>query len=408
MFVRLRTSGGGQTVTCRADVRQPGRYFNGWIEVQSEGPVPIDEKMLSAMDTPMQRVVRAFQPRGSASFYVRLERAPGESTLHRRVRVDLHECSIQHEKFAYPIDKVGGQLELTDNTWAFRNLTGRNDSAAIVGEGSWQDTEPDGRQLSLQFVATDLPLADELRQALPAGPQRLWTNLRPRGNIDHLTLGLKYGSLTRQWSIEVDANKWEPKDNLPGRTISLEPAWFPYRLDNLTGRFHYDDGHMQFVNLHAAHGKASVAAEGSCRVLPEGGCRLELTRLAADQVEADQDFLAALPLGLKESLGRFPLQGPLNLLGGLAIVTPPEQDAPLKIEWDMSLVVANGRLVTATPIEHLHGSLRLVGQHDGERLFSRGELKLDSAIIRGVQITNLEGPLVLDGPACRLRFAGGA
>jgi hypothetical protein len=259
--------------------------------------------------------------------------------------------------------------------------------------------EPEGRQLSLQFTATDVPLADELRQALPASSQRLWGNLRPRGNIDHLTVGLRYGSLTRRWSIDVHANKWEQNANANAtRMITLAPVWFPYRLDHVTGGFHYENGRMRIVNLHAEHGRAGIALEGGCSILPEGGCRLELARLAADQVEVDQELIGALPEGLKDSLGRVPLQGPVNLNGALTILVPPQTDVPPQIEWDMSLDIEDGRLLTATPVEHLHGTLQLIGRHNGERLSGRGHLSLDSAMIRGVQITGLKGPLLLDGP----------
>ena len=129
IVVRLRTIGGGQTIHCRADIRNPGPNFTGWIEVHSDGPVPIDDKLLAAMELPAQRVVRSFRPRGAVSFQGRFQRDPTEMVLHRNLSVNLHECSIQHDKFRYPIDKVGGSLQLDDGTWRFRNLTGRNDSA---------------------------------------------------------------------------------------------------------------------------------------------------------------------------------------------------------------------------------------------------------------------------------------
>ena len=395
--VRLRTMGGGQPIVCQAEVGNPGRDFTGWIEIHSEGALPIDEKALAAMDEPTRALVRSFHPRGSAAFAARFQRDPGEVIIQRRIGIQLHDCTLQQERFAYPIDKVSGWLEQIDGNWIFRNLAGRNDSAAIVGEGSWAETGPGGRQLVLHFAATDVPLADELRQALPPGPQRLWSNLRPRGNIDRLLIDLKYAAAVRQWSIDVRAEKWPLQENAEGRPMSLEPLWFPYRLDNLTGNFHYADGQMQFEKLHASHGPATIAAEGLCRVPTEGGCRLELTKLAADNVEADQDLLSAMPLGLRDTLGRFPVQGPLNVLGALGITVPASVEMPPQLDWDLSLVIVDGRVQTPTPVEHLHGGLRLVGRQSGEGVFSHGELGMDSAVVRGVQLTNVTGPFWIDG-----------
>jgi uncharacterized protein YhdP len=403
LSVRLRMIGGGQIIGCRADVRNPGSEFTGWIELQSDGPIPIDDKLIAALDIPTQRIVRGFRPRGSAMFQVRFYREPGETVLHRRVTVRLANCTVQHDRFPYPIDNVSGSLELTDDAWQFRNLSGRNDSADIAGHGKWEANDQGQKQLTLQFTARDVPLADELRQALPPGPQRLWANLRPRGYIDHLVIGLSYSATTKKWSIDVAGEKWQPAHGAEARTISLEPMWFPYSLDNLTGSFRYRDGQMQLAKLQAVHGPANLSAEGTCQVLPEGGCRLDLTRLAADRIAVDHALLAALPVGLGQSLARYPIEGPLNLHGSLGIVVPPQPDAMPQLHWNLDLDMENGRVLTPTPLDHVHGGLRLVGRSTAEGIFSCGELNIDSTLIRGVQLTNFQGPFWLDGSSCSAR-----
>lgn len=396
VFVRLRMGGGGQIVNCRADVRRPGPDFTGWIEVQSEGPVAIDEKLLAALDVPTQRLVRSFRPRGSAAVYARFQRDPGDARLHRNLQLALQDCSVQHERFPYPIDKVEGLLEQKNDGWTFRNLKGHNDSAAISGEGTWQSSGPDGRCLNLQFTATDVPLEDELRQALPPGPARLWSNLRPRGNIDQVVIGLKYTAEPAKWSVDVQAKKWPPRAAGEGRTITIEPPKFPYRLDNVTGSFQFHDGKIQFANLNATHGRASVSAEGFCQALPDGGHRVDLSRLSADHVDIDHELIAALFPAIGQPAARFPVEGPVNLHGAVTLVIPAEADSPLQTGWDVTVDIENGRVLTATPAEHLHGGMRLTGSRGAEGFFSRGELQLDSLMIRGVQLTDLRGPFWLD------------
>lgn len=404
--VRLRMIGGGQVVQCRADVQEPGPDFTGWIEVNSEGAIPLDDKLLAAMEAPAQRIVRAFRPRGAASFQARFHREAGEERMHRKLNVLLHECSIQHDWFAYPIDKVSGSLHLTDDDWVFRNLCGRNDSASIVGEGSWMEDARAGRLLRLQFTATDLPLAEELRQALSPEVQRLWSNLRPRGNIDHLVVGLRYTARDEQLSMDVSADKWGPGQNTEGRTLSVEPAWFRYRLDNVTGAFRYQDGVMQLSNLQATHNRTQLSGEATCRMQDGGACRLEFTRLAADRIEVDQDLVAALPSGLGESLGRVAPQGPLNMIGRLGITVPRLAEAAPELDWDLSLDLENGRIATTTPVEHIHGGVRLAGSSGRAGVACRGEISVDSAIVRGVQLTRIEGPIWTDGQ--RLVFGSAA
>ncbi|MEX2173433.1 MAG: AsmA-like C-terminal region-containing protein [Pirellulaceae bacterium] len=395
--LRLKLLAGSQPIQCRADCLHPGPDFSGWVELQSEAPLPLDEKLLVALEPKMQKIVRAFRPRGNISFQGRLQRAAGEQEVHRKLHITLHDCSLQHDKFSYPIDKVNGSLQLTDRDWLFRNLTGRNDSASIVGEGAWLAEAADGNQLALHFTATDVPLADELRQALSPGAQRLWTNLRPRGNIDHLTIGLKYSALDKRLALDVKGNKWPPGQNVEGRSLSIEPTWFRYRLDSLTGSVHYVDGVMQLQGLQAVHGRATIEAEGVSQVLADGGCRLQLSRLSANRLEADQELLAALPQTIGQGLARLAVQGPTNVVGTLGITVPGHSEGAPEIDWDLTFDVDNGRMATTIPVEHIYGGVRLVGGCGPKGAFSRGELEVESAFVRGVQLTQVQGPLVIDG-----------
>ena len=83
------------------------------------------------------------------------------------------------------------RLERVNDDWRFYDVTGRNDSAHVTCEGRWDDGI-DGGRLILQFLGTDVPLEDELRQALPANVQGVWTQLQPRGSLDQLAATLTY------------------------------------------------------------------------------------------------------------------------------------------------------------------------------------------------------------------------
>jgi hypothetical protein len=397
LSVRLQLAGGGRPIVCQADIQQPGPLFHGTVEVYSEGPIAIDEKLLLAMDAPMQRIVRAFRPRGQASFVARIERAASQAPIQRQLEIRLEDCSIEHERFAYPIDLVTGRLRLENNAWHFLDLAGRNDSAVITGHGAWTPGGPAGGQLALDFQARDVPLAEELKRALAPATQRLWAQLAPRGNLDDLGVSLRYESARKAWSVAVRGEKRPVLAASDGQTISLRPVWFPYDLAQVTGGFSYRDGRMELVNVRAEHGRAKISAAADCQLFPGGGCRVQLTKFAADNVEADAELLAALPAGLARSLGAVPLEGPLNVLGGLTVVAPGEADAAPQLVWDFQIDVENGRLLTPTLIEHIHGGIHLAGRQEGRAVFAYGELDVDSVIVRGMQLTALQGPFWLDG-----------
>jgi len=311
--------------------------------------------------------------------------------------VHLVDCSIQHDRFRYPIDRVCGSIVLDGDTWLFKGLTGRNDSAEISAEGFWGGNHPQARQLSLQFTAKDVPLADELRQALPPSSQRLWSGLRPRGNLDQLVVGLRYAAANQQWSIDVRGEKLPPQAGTEGRGLSLEPNWFRYALDNVSGAFQYRDGRMEVTKLRGSHGRATLAAEANCAMSAGGGYHLELSNLAAYRLEMDQELLAAVPAPLGPSLARFAVEGPVNVWGAVAIEMPPRPELPPQVTWNLQVDVENGRLLASVPVEHVFGGALMSGRATGDVVSARGELKIDSAMIRGVQLTALQGPFWSDG-----------
>ncbi|MCE9524652.1 MAG: AsmA-like C-terminal region-containing protein, partial [Planctomycetales bacterium] len=159
LSANLRLVGGGQKLLCTAEIDNPGPNYLGWLELKSAGPLLLEDGIIAAMEEKSQNIVRDFNPRGHISFAGRVERNLERGTNtpraveHRQLTVQLHDMTIQHEKFTYPIDKVTGKLEYNDGDWTFSNLAGRNDSASITGSGYWVAKAADGNQLSLTFRA---------------------------------------------------------------------------------------------------------------------------------------------------------------------------------------------------------------------------------------------------------------
>ena len=73
----------------------------------------------------------------------------------------------------------------------------------------------------------------------------------------------------------------------------------------------------------------------------------------------------------------------------------------------MRLDMEQGSLDAGILLEHVHGGVRLKGRTDGRTWRSQGELALDSAIWRGVQLTAVQGPLVMDQEGVRFGLTAG-
>ena len=390
----VRFLAGSQTVRCTCDVWNPGKLFTGSVDVRSGGPILIDDRALDALEPQWRKMVHSFHPRGSITFSARFGRESAADIVHRQIDINLCKLSIEYDKFRYGIDGVTGRLHQKDDGWTFSNLAGHNDSAQIAGSGKWlAAADRDGNRLLLDFAASSVPLDDELRTALVPGAQRLWANLRPRGTLDEIKVRLKYNP-SGGLAVEVDARKQAGSSATP---ISIEPTWFRYRLDDVTGEFAYNNltGLATLSNVRARHDKTKMQTAGTCRILSDGSCGVRLTELSADRILPDHELLSALPGSIGQALAKLELAGRFNMEGELEVAVPAG-DEPPRLEWDLNFDVADGSISAGLPVENIHGQVRLAGQSNGQSIQNWGNLDVDSAIIHGVQFTQVRGPLWID------------
>jgi hypothetical protein len=396
--IQLTTSAGGQDVTICGQVRNPGPAQTLWIELDCRQPIPLDEDLISAVRNPKhQEIVRSLRPGGTITFFGRFDKPdPADHYVHKDVRIDLFNCSLNYKNFPYPFGMIRGTLRWNDAGWTFENLSGRNDSGYVECNGSWKPTADGGSLLALTFQGTDVPLEDELREALSPGVKRLWTQLRPRGSVDHLAVELRYTSSRRELQLEVQAQKWKKEPNGESRSITIEPTWFPYRLDDVAGTAHYWNGTVQLKKITAVHGQTEVSLNGTCNMRNDGPWSVDLSDVTADGLQFDRELLSALPKELGKAVGKLNLQGDISMRGALTFAGDSLHANSTSAAWNVTLDVENGQLQCGLALDHLHGDVHLNGASDPRGYFSRGELNLDSLMYRNLQFTQVRGPLLVD------------
>lgn len=398
LTIRLRALAARQVVRIDGDLQNLGVDYTGTLVATMEEPIPIDEALLSAIGPKSQKTIRALHPQGSITGQARFERRRQDQQMTQQFRADLslHDCAMKYEKFPYAFERMRGRMIITDSQCEIRDFEGYNGSAYVTCQGSWT-TGPRGSLLKLDIVGTDVALEDQLRLALNPSAQRMWAQARPRGTIDHLRVGINYSSANRQTAIEIQGQKWKKQQNLEGRSITLEPAWFPYRLDNVTGLVQYKNGEVILKNVSATHGPTSISLAGKTEISRDGRWRLFLDRVTANRVRIDHDLLAALPVGQRGNASRLNLTGPLSMQGALEVKGDGRENSQPQASWDATFDVEAGGVDCGVKLEHMHGGVRLVGGYDGKQVRTRGELQFDSLVCKGVQLTNLSGPLWIDG-----------
>jgi hypothetical protein len=375
-------------------VRITGRTFHplegavGEFDVKGQR-LPLDEKLFSAMPARLREVMASLNPRGFINdFSLHVGRDQPDQPWHRQLAAQLAQCSLRYKNFPYPLTEIAGRIEMEDDHWTFRQLCGLNGASHVTCNGRL-DPLPEGSELLLDFTGSNVLLEDELRGALlHSNMQQVWNELRLRGIVD-LAAQVHYRTGQERPSVVLRAE-------LHPDSVSIEPVYFPYRLEKLRGVLTYQDGHVSLEHLKGEHGTTSFSAAATCDFLPDGSWRLRLERLAADRVRTDRDLVQSLPSRLRKALLELNPTGPWNITGELELARGPQPGDPLTSQWDVDLGLCQGSLDCGVRLENLNGGVHLVGRFDGRRFQSLGELDLDSVKFNNLQLSQVRGPLWID------------
>lgn len=393
---------GNEPLHLKWRIKHPGPEATGWMEAHSEGPIPIDVRLLSALETypDLLGVIQSLDPRGAIKLsWARVERLTPRGEVDKKFEIDLVDCSARYEKFPILITGIQGRVSIHNRRWQVQKLTGTNGSSFVQCDGGWLPGAERGQgSLALDFVATDVGLDEEMRAAvavLSPGCLTAWDSLRPRGTVDHLAANIRFQGATRKCDVELVAQKWAATQNVEGRSISILPTWFPYRIDEVTGKVRVSQGVVRLEQIHGKHNQSPLRLEGQVAWGDDGRWRAELTRLTADRLSPDHDLLGALPPSLAQALKQVQLTGTMHL-DGRFLAERDGYDAPLTTRWDCWVGMENASLTMGVPWEHLRGGIRWTGEQSPTRFFARGELEIDSVFHRGIQLRDLRGPILID------------
>ena len=391
---RLRMSltayAGSRPVRLTAGVAHPFGDATGQIEVEGDD-LQLDESLVAALKGKPLEVVRSLDPHGTLKHvYARIWREKPTEPMHHHLLLELNQCSIRYQKFPYPISEIRGTLETLDGNWSFHDLKGSHDKASIKCEGLLTPGL-DGNELVLHLVGQQVPLGEDLCDALGPHFQQVWRDLRPRGTVD-ATADIRYLSASNTFSVGVCA---QPQ---PDNT-SIEPVQFPYRLDHLEGTLIYRDGHVEFQHFRSQHGPLKIKSSGYWDFSPDGRWHIHLDGLSIDRLRADTDreLMQALPERLRRGVMTLNPTGPVNLQGNFDVERVGLPGEPLRSRWDLRLALQQtGLQCGGILLQNLHGEVVLRGGFDGQRLRSRGELALDSVSHKDCQWIDVRGPIWID------------
>lgn len=375
-----------QLIGLRGEIRNLFVEPTGWLRVNCDA-LPLDNKLLEAIPCDVQPLAQSLDLRGTVAANLELSKDVAGGPMHKHLRATCNRCALRYKQFPFAISEINGQLEMYDGNWRFWNLEGCNGTSRVTGDGTFT-CSPKGGELTLRLAAGNVPLEGELRDALPAGMRQVWALLNPRGIID-LTSTVHCRCSDNLWDVTVRA---EPRSG-----SSLEPAQFPYSLENVQGVFTYGSGGITFEHFNAWHGPVKLACNGSCSFHPDGGWQLQLDRLVVDRLRLDRQFMQILPPQLKKNLGELNATGPISVKGNVVVSHSGKPAEPTILQWkDVALDLTRVGLDCGPRLENINGTIRVNGWSDGTRFQMRGELDIEDMTCHDIFFTQVMGPFWID------------
>ena len=422
MTLDLSGRSGAATATLKGRIKGQKKLTGVDLHITAND-VPLDDTFMLALPEKAQKASRQFLPEASRQFGlashpmgktdVRAEitRERGSDRFERYFVLKLREVSTLYDQFPYPLEGVSGVLELYPDHWECKNFEGRHAGGTITFRGrsytsasapgvkgalpvstTGQQSSPE--KVHLSFEGKDLLLDKEFERALQpvSGSDRqglltAWRTLHLGGRLNFAAEVIDQTDRPQDLDVRVRLNG-----------PSMRPTFFEYALDGVSGSVHYSNGRVTLNDLRARHSVATVGlASAILQLGAEGGFTAWLYGLTARGIEADADFLQALPETLRAAIEPLKLESRMNVAAKLVLVSPGGPSKPIEVWWEGALGLDKARLRTAVEVTEATGRLVCSGYHNGHRLGRvTCHLHLDKVNVFDQPLTNVTCRLDLE------------
>lgn len=413
-ILNIKSDATPEPMTMTGTIKNPGPDATYDIDLRVDGSLPIDEKMLVAIDAvpSFSSAIRPFNPIGRVGGIGKIVKYVPRGDVDKFFDIDLKGIAIRHESFAYPIGDINGVIKARNLDFTFENLTGDNGNATVVCNGQWNPRVG----LDSHFLCENVAMDDQLQMALSQDLQEIWAGFRPQGTVGLIKVNMAMPIGRAAPNVVVEA-ELKHRDQQHASNVSIYPTWFPYEIRHMMGNIKIGNGQIEVSGISGKHNRSSLSCKGAGNYSDQSWM-VKLQDLLATSVKVDDDLLAALPTQLAPPVRQMKYQGLMNVNGEITIAGFLESNtAPLvnnhrqqlgfrgtpgylatdpTMAWDLNFAMNNAQMLVGLPIENVFGEVSLIGTYDGQRAECKGEVSLDSLTIYEAQITNVKGPIWLD------------
>ena len=407
--VDLKGYSGSQPVTLKGKVRGPKETAAIDLEIAG-GDIPLDEKLFKALPETGQKIARQFLPARSRLRGLRAEpmgRADVRATIHRaggkefanRYIIRVHDASVQYDVFPLPLENVSGLLDLrTPGGWECHDFQGVHDGGVLHVDGqSYAPPGSGGVQDRIYVVIKGDQLAvdtEGFKNAL--SPSEGTGRMALRHTME--TLG---ASGRMNFKAKVDESLSQPKDidvSVSVDGCSLKPRFFPFDLNELTGDVRYTHDQVFLTSMSARHGASLLTMkQGRVALRPGGGFQGWFTTVRGAPLAADDNFVEALPDGLRRGFKQLRLRGPVTADADVVVDTPSDPGGLVKLWWNGAVDLHDAALHLGLDLTGVEGRAACCGLYNGKRLESLvGNVLMERANLFGQPLENVHARVEID------------
>lgn len=266
--------------------------------------LPLGKETVGIWGDAFEMLYEHTDPRGMLDLTTTIRRRE-HGPVQAEGAIDLKNVSFRLPYFPIRIGEVSGRIVLKPGKLELNDLRGRYGQSAvrISGDISGPIAHP---AYDVEISIRDLPLANEVRDALPEHSREVWKELSPRG-VANLTIHAVRKSQADKPAVTITID-------MDGRA-SFEYAGFPYRLDGVDGQVVITPQEASLKSLRASAGPMRCVFSGTiCR---RKGCRdFRIEISSVSDLPLDEKLSNALPKSVQDAFRSCGLTGMAEITDG--------------------------------------------------------------------------------------------
>ena len=387
--IRAELSGmaGRQPVRMAGETIDPGPEAESNYELQVDN-LPIDSRLREAAPAPLRKVLDTLQIQGTVGGRVWLRRPRGlRQPTVPVVDVNVRNASLLPKMFPLALSRCSARVQGSGKKWKFTAGRGWHDRTGFTTHGDYQPDENGVPRLTMRFTAQDLRFDRSLYEALTDELRSVWYEINPEGQAQ--VEGLV------DWS-PADGGRPRVELDAEVKEASLALRSFPYPMRNITARVAYREGEVRIQQFEGHHDQTRLRTEAVGTINEAGEWRFRCEPLFVDDLDAGVTFRRALPGTLRSVVDAFDLRGNVSLAGMIELRGVRGDDYPVTAAWNLNTVYAGNSVTAGLELQEMHGKSQFTGTWDGEAVRAGGRITLDSVKVLGYQLTDVDGPILID------------